>query len=278
MREVARFYADYVTKEEDGCYHVVPTVSSEHWGYTPNFERNRDSNAALSMVACHLRASVRAATVLGVDAEARARWEGIAGRMASYPLYETAEGPIFVDVAGAPPIVYNIAANLACVWLGGDVGLDSSPEMLEIARRSYQRIETDKPHGDGYKRQIAPRLGIYYAKRGIGYENLLQSHTGVIRVFPAVPDKGHQEFQDYRAEGAFEVSAQWEDGLVTQLSIRSLAGRDCSLANPWAGTGLKVLDVNTGEEVETRAWSKYDNEYICFETISGSTYEVESKR
>jgi hypothetical protein len=277
MREVARFYANYVTKEEDGAYHVVPTVSSEHWGYTVNFERNRDSNAALSMIMCHLRASVRAATLLGVDKEARKNWEEIAGRMPPYPLYQTSEGPIFVDVAGAPPIKYNIAANLACVWLGGDVGLDSSPEMLKIARRTYQRIKTDKPHGDGYKRQIAPRLGIYYAKRGIARENLLQSHTGVIRVFPAVPRKGHQEFQDYLAEGAFEVSARWEDGLVTHLTIHSSAGQDCPLANPWSGKGIRVLDVSTGEEVGITAWSKYDNEYISFETLSGSAYKVEPK-
>jgi hypothetical protein len=120
-------------------------------------------------------------------------------------------------------------------------------------------------------------LGIYYAKRGIARENLLQSHTGVIRVFPAVPRKGHQEFQDYLAEGAFEVSARWEDGLVTHLTIHSSAGQDCPLANPWSGKGIRVLDVSTGEEVGITAWSKYDNEYISFETLSGSAYKVEPK-
>ncbi len=277
MREVARFYADYVTKGEDGLYHVIPTVSSEHWRYTANFKRNKDSNAALSMVKYHLRASSRAAALLGLDEKERSRWVEIADHMAPYPLYETPEGPIFVDVAGAPPIVYNIAANLANVWLGNDVGLDSSPKTLEIARRTYERIKTNKPHGDGYKRQIAPRLGIYYAKRGISRENLLQSHTGVIRVFPAVPEKGHQEFKNYLAEGAFEGSAQRTDGQVAGFTVHSMAGQDCLLANPWKGTRAKVIDASVGKEVKTKEWQKYGNDYLSFRTTPGRTYRIEAE-
>ncbi len=276
MREVARFYADYVQKEEDGYYHVVPTVSSEHWGYTVNFERNRDSNAALSMVRYHLRASARAAAILGVDQEERKKWEEIAGHMAPYPLYQAPEGLIFVDVAGAPPIKYNVAANMACVWLANDIGLDSSPEMLEIARRTYRRIKSNKPHGSAYKKQIAPRLGIYWPEAGIMRENLLQSHTGIIRIFPAVPERGRQEFKDYLAEGAFEVSAKREeDGLVTEFTIRSLAGQDCRLANPWLDKRIEIIDMRTSEKVKIKEWSKYNNEYISFKTISQTTYRIQ---
>jgi hypothetical protein len=57
---------------------------------------------------------------------------------------------------------------------------------------------------------------------------LLQSHSGVIRVFPAVPDAWKDSaFSDMRAEGAFLVSALREDGKTQWIRIKSLAGEPC---------------------------------------------------
>lgn len=51
-------------------------------------------------------------------------------------------------------------------------------------------------------------------------EMLLQSHTGIVRVFPAVPDAWKNvSFDKLRAMGAFLVSAQKKNGQVAQVQI-----------------------------------------------------------
>jgi alpha-L-fucosidase 2 len=72
-------------------------------------------------------------------------------------------------------------------------------------------------------------------------EMLLQSHTGVIRVFPAVPASWKDvSFRDLRTEGAFLVSASMKEGKVEKIIIRSVAGGKCKLADP--SDPSKVLD------------------------------------
>jgi hypothetical protein len=59
---------------------------------------------------------------------------------------------------------------------------------------------------------------------------LLQSHGGIIRVFPAVPAKWRDAvFHRLRAEGAFRVSASREAGKTNWIFIESLAGEPCRL-------------------------------------------------
>jgi len=51
-------------------------------------------------------------------------------------------------------------------------------------------------------------------------EMLLQSHTGVIRVFPAMPTKWQDAFFcNLRAMGAFLVTASYEKGKVSSITI-----------------------------------------------------------
>lgn len=64
-------------------------------------------------------------------------------------------------------------------------------------------------------------------------EMLIQSHTGVIRVFPAIPAEWKQaSFRNLRAEGAYLVSADLVDGKVARIEIRSEKDGTCRLADP----------------------------------------------
>lgn len=56
-------------------------------------------------------------------------------------------------------------------------------------------------------------------------EMLLQSHTGIIRVFPAIPESWKDvSFENLRAMGAFLISAKKENGKLTHVRIRSEKG------------------------------------------------------
>ena len=81
-------------------------------------------------------------------------------------------------------------------------------------------------------------------------EMLLQSHTGVIRVFPAVPVAWQDvSFDKLRAMGAFLVSAEKVAGQVRQVRILPEQGGTLRLAIP---EGCKVASVtgNKGDKLE----------------------------
>ena len=64
-------------------------------------------------------------------------------------------------------------------------------------------------------------------------EMLLQSHTGVIRVFPAIPSAWQEaSFENLRAQGAFLVSATMKEGQVSELRIRAEQGGRLRLMLP----------------------------------------------
>jgi len=93
-------------------------------------------------------------------------------------------------------------------------------------------------------------------------EMLLQSHTGVARLFPAIPsDWKDVSFSQLRAIGAFLVSAEMKDGAVVHIVIKSEKGGALRMAKP-ANNALKckrevkeengvwVIETSVGEVVE----------------------------
>lgn len=71
-------------------------------------------------------------------------------------------------------------------------------------------------------------------------EMLMQSHEGVIRVFPVWPRDRDARFETLRARGAFLVSSELKNGDVREVRIRSERGRDCTLVNPWPGRRVRA--------------------------------------
>ena len=67
-------------------------------------------------------------------------------------------------------------------------------------------------------------------------EMLLQSHTGIINVFPAVPPQWQDiSFHRLRARGAFLVSARMEGGVPVSLSVHSEKGGLLRIRHPQTG-------------------------------------------
>jgi alpha-L-fucosidase 2 len=72
-------------------------------------------------------------------------------------------------------------------------------------------------------------------------EMLLQSHTGVIKIFPAIPDTWQNvSFNQLRTEGAFLISAEKKDGQVFWMEIYSEKGGELKLANPFEKREVKI--------------------------------------
>ncbi len=65
-------------------------------------------------------------------------------------------------------------------------------------------------------------------------EMLIQSHTGIVRLFPAIPSEWEKAgFNKLRTEGAFLISARREQGKVSKVTILSEKGGELKLLNPF---------------------------------------------
>ena len=96
------------------------------------------------------------------------------------------------------------------------------------------------------------------------HEMLIQSHTGTVRLFPAIPkDWRTVGFDKLRTEGAFLISAKKESGNVQWVKIISEKGGELRLKNPfeskkirfdtlvkheWIGDVL-ILNIEAGQEI-----------------------------
>jgi hypothetical protein len=103
-------------------------------------------------------------------------------------------------------------------------------------------------------------------------ENFVQSHTGVIHVFPVVPDDFEGGFERLGAQGAFVISAERAKDGVRALTIASLAGNPCVLANPWPEKTIKVIDLETAREVSTETAGRT----LHFRTVRDHRYRVKT--
>ncbi len=82
--------------------------------------------------------------------------------------------------------------------------------------------------------------GNFAAAAGV-QEMLLQSYSGTIRVFPAIPDDWKDvSFQRLRAEGAFVVSAERAAGKTVSVRVRAEADGLCRLENPFGEAAYDV--------------------------------------
>ena len=102
-------------------------------------------------------------------------------------------------------------------------------------------------------------------------EMLLQSHEGVIKILPALPKAWKTgSFEGLVARGNFVVSAEWNEGKPTSVSVHSQSGGQCRIAFP--GMDSAVVKDGKGKRIE----STLDKQgLLSFATDAGGTYTVE---
>jgi alpha-L-fucosidase 2 len=90
-------------------------------------------------------------------------------------------------------------------------------------------------------------------------EMLIQSHTGIIRIFPAIPKSWKDlSFNKLRTEGAFLVTAEMKTGETVGVTIFSQRGGKLKLYDPFKGGSFKCSSVYKSEA-----------DIISIETIPG---------
>ena len=153
---------------------------------------------------------------------------------------------------------------------------EKAAQMLRDFAQCFTSINTFHLNGDQTKSgkskfQYRPFTleGNFAFAAGV-QEMLLQSHTGVIRVFPAVPDSWKDaSFKTLRAEGAFLVSAKREGSVITEIDIESEKGGLLSLYLPEPGS----YKFSGGVPVESN-----HKDRIAFKTSPGDRIQIRNSK
>ncbi len=161
IRAAVRFLAAFVTKEDDGKYHIFPSISSENWGCTVDFKLNKDCILDLALTRFVLNAMVDASTILGLDEGERTHWKEISENLAPYPKATGRYGEVWLDIVNAPAEhTYNVPITLAPVFPGEQVGIGEGTEFLDIATRTAKTIRLEGGNDLVSQPLIRARLGL----------------------------------------------------------------------------------------------------------------------
>ena len=163
-------------------------------------------------------------------------------------------------------------------WCGWQNGNDFGMMFVMAVRAGYRpdrvirAIKGWKPEPNGI---VSQRDGGGIETAGIieAINNmLLQSHDGVIRIFPNWDKTIDAEFKRLRAVGAFLVEARYlaSGQSVNAVRIFSEKGNQCVLQSPFEGAGIRVTREDTRQTVAT----VQNEETFTFQTSAGVTYEI----
>ena len=79
---------------------------------------------------------------------------------------------------------------------------------------------------------------------------MLQSHSGIINVFPAIPSQWRDvKFSNLRAVGAFLVSAEMKGGEIVSLTVKSEKGGNMRIRLPHNGE-IVEKQMKAGETIQ----------------------------
>jgi len=114
----------------------------------------------------------------------------------------------------------------------------------------------------------APQVDGTFGTTAAITEMLMQSHDGVIRLMPALPNEWNEgHFRGVKARRGFELDYAWKNKIITSLKIKSTAGETCSIEYK-----PKMKISSNGKNI---SFKKMPNNTIVFNTTKENIYSIE---
>lgn len=287
----------YIIKND--AAHEIPYYRGEKFRYITHKGQIEAVNAinSLGLVKLLFKAVYDMAKELGLNAEKYALWEDINKNLSDFPTFIKKGKKCYRYSKRGIRWRDDNTVGLQHIYPASQIGLSSDEKTLKIARNTY--FINDRRLDDNGSNSYLPagaRIGVdpefvfeglkqnikefalpnrLFRHHGGGIEHLttvpatvnemlMQSHEGIIRLFPCWNKKSPASFENLRADGAFLVSAELKNERITSLKIKSLMGRKCTVE---CG-GVKSVTQGDGTAIK---FSQNGNT-VCFETEAGKEY------
>lgn len=300
LKAAINYYFHIRYLDNDGKYHLLPTASPEYTSENPGNDVNYD----LALLHWGLETLLKIDRKYGLKDEKEADWQDFIDNLTDYPKDEYGfriSSKLGFDRS------HRHYSHLLMVYPLYLVNWEQ-PENKELITRSIDRWMSLQGALQGYSftgsssmyasmgdgeravKQLQTLLDKYiqfntlYRESGPVFETpmaavaslqdlYIQSWGGKIRIFPAVPVSWTDiEFIDFRADGAFLVSAKRENGINTLIQIKSEAGGNCQIQT---GIDLKKMTIKSLKNREI-PYSIIDSEtgLIEFNTEKGDMIQI----
>jgi hypothetical protein len=266
LKGTVEFYRNFpnLKKEADGKYHIHHTNSNEPaWGV-------QDSDEDLWALRGVLPPLIRASEILGADEDLRPAWREFLQNLAPLPTSDDPQAMKADDYAGPRVWVKGLLpaakpggmlpdGNTLPAWNFDLCTLECpDAEMMKVANATFDAFTRRSGIGPETRVGTLSRLPIAAAQLGRVAEALHAAllHSAppapggepVLRVFPAWPREWDATYT-LLARGGFLVTASMEKGRIEFVQLKSQAGGECRLRNPWPETSVTVVRGGASEDV-----------------------------
>jgi alpha-L-fucosidase 2 len=308
LKEVAAFYETYLVEDSRGGLQVVPSQSPENrfaGGGDLPVSLGVSASMDLELIQESLGHAIRAAELLGVDADKRAAWRSILDRLP--PLQVGRHGQLQewnTDFEEVEP-GHRHFSHLYGLYPGDLFDPQATPELWKAARASLERRLAHQGGHTGWSRSwvacFYARLGepqaawehlnhlildfatdslldlhpprIFQIDGNFGgtaavLEMLLHSYGEELHFLPALPAAWPAgRVTGLRGRGGYTVNLAWRDGQLTRAEVTCRVDRVCAVQ---AGAGQYTVTGPAGESVPARQ----DGRRQCFDVKAGQTYVI----
>lgn len=296
LRDLAIFYEAFARRGWDGeRFNLEPTVETESYGISYRLEYTRNNTGALTLFRKTLNMAIEAAAFLGVDAGLIPGWREVAEHLAPYPTFHVESGDVIGGNEKAFPRYtrgdHFMFSGFYPVNLADEITLDSPRELKDLMTRTADVLGSGRNWDPyiltGASKDYVPRRYAYGAVKIHDHaalakdvieapERLMNSRSGRIHLFPAVPNWTVATFRSFLARGGFEVTAAREADGIRAVAVKARRDNRCRLMNPWPGKSVTVTDL-TGEGPAKYHMDTSNGECIVFDAVGGHEYSIDLK-
>lgn len=336
LKEAAQYYQDLLEWDDQRrCWSFPLPACTINEDLGSGAMRQKNDAFDLACLHRLLRSVIEASEILGLDRAARTQWRDFLDQLAPFPrdertllVNEENHGRLVMDQLGvayptlalgrndpwnlrtlAVPILYGMGGQCFTgqMWAASAAWLGQGDTAIKALHSQWQRhlfpngqvgegtLSFVSEYGRSYPSVLVNESGPY--TQSAVTEMLCQSlYDGVIRVFPAVPERlvsWRARFAGLRTVGGFEVSSELSSvhdaGTpgVRFIAVISLSGNECRLSltgvnkrmrgnrqHFWTAESVVIeeVDPKTAQRIDTIADAKVEDEVIRFPTRRGSAY------
>lgn len=263
---VANFWEDYL-KFENGRYVIYGDAIHEGSG------KDKNPILSLGLIRNSISLAIDLSTVLKIDEERQVKWKDILSKLSDFPVQIHSNRKVFRYTEEGVSWWNDNGLGIQHIYPGNAINPDSKEELLVVARNTIDEMQRWQDNNTSNSFFIAAiRIGYnpsvimkelhqyvlhtypngFQLNNPHGIENsctvanalnemLCMSAGNVIRMFPGFTKNQLAAFTNIRTWGAFLVSAQLINGVVTAVKIKSEKGKPCTIVNPWPDKSVQVI-------------------------------------